>query len=505
MAAGTATITATAYNQYHTALHSTCAVTVNDSGEITKTKLSYTYDDYIENNAYQLSNCPLSGNPKLLVIPVWFTDSSSFITTSKKENVQSDIEKAYIGSTSDTGWNSVKTFYKAESKDKMVLNATVSEWYECGKSTSTYYTDGNATQSLVTTATNWYFSNHSDAKSNYDTNKDGYYDGIMLIYGAPDNRTWGKESYSNLWAYCYWIQQNSGTSTNPNPNVYFWASYDFMYSSSKASERAGTSYGGGDTSHCSIDAHTYIHEMGHVLGLEDYYDYGPSGLCPSGGFSMQDYNVGGHDPYSVMAFGWADPYIPNKSMSITIGNFQDTHDLILLANHTVNSPFDEYLLLELYTPTGLNKFDSDYSYRGGYPQGPSTPGIRLWHIDARLTYAISDESWSTNLKTNPGYGNVYHAMSNTYDDSDYGSVLGSDYYDYNILQLIRNNYSSDYRPSDELSASALFTKSKGSFSMSSFSGQFVNSGKMNDNKALGWSFTITSLSSTSATINLVKA
>ncbi len=503
--AGSAVITAKAKNASGQDISSTCNVTVNDSSSITKTHLSYTYDDYMANNYYTLDNCPLSGSPKLLIIPIWFSDSTDFILESKKETIRSDIQKTYLGTNSETGWRSVKTFYEEESQGTMTLTGVVTDWYNVGVSYKTYANTSSgqsATTSLVTTASNAYFGKSgSDSRSSFDTNNDGYLDGVMLIYAAPDYQSLENESYRNLWAYCYWVQQ-SGSVSNPKPNVFFWASYDFMYSSSKSYTQTGkTSYGHGDTSHCNVDAHTFIHEMGHVLGLEDYYDYSDANYEAAGGFSMQDYNVGGHDPYSVMAYGWADPYIPTKTMSITINPFQSSHDIILLANHTVNSVFDEYMLLELYTPTGLNQFDSQYQYGGAYPLGPSTPGIRLWHIDARLvSYTTSD--WSTN----PNDGGVTHAMTNTYNnDNDNGHVspLGEEYYDYNILQLIRNDTSETYHTSAVLSSSDLF-KQGNSYSQATYSSQFVDGTKMNNGSALGWSFSVTSLSSTSATIKVTK-
>ena len=77
-------------------------------------------------------------------------------------------------------------------------------------------------------------------------------------------------------------------------------------------------------------------------------------------------------------------YIPNNI--ITIGDFATTHDIILLTPewNSYDSAFDEYILLELYTPTGLNKFDTDYQYSGRYPQGLNLCGVRMWHVDARL-------------------------------------------------------------------------------------------------------------------------
>lgn len=502
---GSAVITAKAKNANNQDITATCSVSVNDpSAGISKTHLSYTYDDYKKNNYYALDNCPLSGSPKLLIIPIWFSDSDTFIATDHKETVRSDIEKTYLGSNSDTGWRSVKTFYEEESQSAMTLSGVVTDWYNVGVSYKTYANSSSgqsATTSLVTTASNAYFGKSgSDPRSSFDTNNDGYLDGVMLIYAAPDFQSLGNESYQNLWAYCYWVQQ-SASLTNPIPNVFFWASYDFMYSSSKSYTQTGlTSYGHGDTSHCNLDSHTFIHEMGHVLGLDDYYDYSSNSFEPAGGFSMQDMNVGGHDPYSVMAYGWADPYIPTKTMSITINPFQSSHDMILLANHTVNSVFDEYMLLELYTPTGLNQFDTTYQYRGGYPQGSSVPGIRLWHVDARL---ITIEGGYYDWTTNPNDGGLMHAMSNTYEGSDHSSPIGEDYDNYNILQLIRNDTSESYRTSSWLGSNSLF-KQGNSYSQSTYSGQFVEGSKMNDGSALGWSFSVTSLSSTSATIQVTK-
>lgn len=481
---------------------------------LSKTNISCTYEDYNDNNWYSGSIAPSIGNVKLLVIPIWFSDSSTYIKNSYKSGVLNDIKTAYIGTTSQTGWHSVKTFYEAESHGKLTLNATVSSWYDCGESSTSFYSDyggTSATVNLVTTATDWYFSvNPSDARSNYDYDKDGYLDGVMLIYASPDTRYLSSgDDGGNMWAYCYWAP-NYPNISSPEPCAFFWASYNFMYGSSSASSKTGTSYYGGDTSHCLIDTHTFIHEMGHVFGLDDYYDYSNQ-YNPAGGFSMQDYNVGSHDPYSVMALGWADPYIPSESTTITLNPFQSSGDLILLTPEWNNydSPFDEYLLLELYTPTGLNEFDATYSYEGR-SKGPSNAGIRLWHVDARLLYGDSDNFSAANVTTNPNtsQGRVYHMMSNTYDEPNYGSPLGSSYYNYNILQLIRNNTFTTYQPTDTLSNASLFGNGS-SFNTSTYKNQFVKSdGCLNSGATLGWSFSVAIIgsgASAKANITLTKA
>ena len=474
---------------------------IQDVSRIEKSSLAFTYDDYCRKNFSQVDNCPLEGNPKLLIIPIWFKDSDQFIDESKKDGVRSDIEKAYIGSTSDTGWHSVKTYYETESFNAITLDATITDWYNVDSSYTSYggKTAYTKTSSLVKKASDYYFNNSSDTRADYDSNNDGYLDGVMLIYAAPDYDTLGDDSLENLWAYCYWTGEMSSRST-PAANVFFWASYDFMYGSN-AFEKTGSEYARGYTEHgVTIDTHCFIHEMGHVFGLEDYYDYSDYEYNPAGGFSMQDMNVGGHDPYSVMAYGWAKPYIPDKSMIISLGDFQSTHDIILLSNHEFsNSPFDEYLLLEYYTPNGLNERDSQYSYRDKYPQGSSEAGIRLWHVDARL---FSGYPSPANLTTKPTDGNVHHAMSNSYA-GNYASMMGSQYYNYNILQLIRNDINSTYTPKENFTSETLF-KAGETFEISTYSLQFVKGSKMNDNNDLGWSFKVERLNKNNAIISLTK-
>ena len=483
-------ITASAVDRTGLLITSECNVVVTDPTSVSKTALNYTYDDYTAHNAYKIDNCPLVGNPKLLVIPIWFNDSTEFINNDNREIVRDDIRKAFFGSNADTGWRSVKTYYEEESKGLMSFDGTVADWYEINESYTNYLYGYDKTETLLTTASNSFFETHS--RNEYDTNDDGYIDGVLLIYAAPDCDNLGFESTNNLWAYCSWLESFPNT-TNPVPNVFFWGSYDFMYSSGVDSyEKTGeTSYGRGDTRFCKVDAHCFIHEMGHVLGLSDYYDYNGQN-SPAGGFSMQDYNVGGHDAYSVMAYGWAEPYIPNETTTYVINDFQSSHDMILLANHEVNSPFDEYLLLELYSPTGLNEHDSTHSYHNRYPTGSKKVGIRLWHVDARLT-RWTIKGWSKTLTTDPTKGDVYHATSNSSGTTSL--PLGEDY---NLLQLIRQNGAGG-----PMGSGSLFYAGD-TFTMNDYSNQFVKSQKMNDENKLGWSFSVDALDETSAAITVTK-
>ena len=502
--------------------------------DITANRASQTYSEYIKNNVYPLSATPSTGETHLLVIPVWFTDSNKYVKEANKDAVREDIHDAYFGDIEETGWQSVKTYYETESLGTLTLTGTVSAWYEPGKNTA-YYANDPAndeascpkTVSIVEQATDWYFTNHtSENRSDYDRDNDGYLDGVMLIYAAPDCVTLNNDNYDNLWAYCYWVQDYSTQSvTNPGVNVFFWASYDFMYGKEVASSRTGNRYYAGDTSHCKLDAHTYIHEMGHMFGLDDYYDYSSNSYSPAAGFSMQDYNVGGHDPFSSFALGWGKAYIPEDSATINLKPFSTSGEMILLTPkwNSYNSAFDEYILVEYYTDEGLNSLDTTYGYMSqygrSYPIGPKVNGIRVWHVDARLLYTSTGAFSASKITTNASItsGRVLMCMSNTFDDgtddtAPYLSPLAQDptdrnydakYAQYNLLQLIRNKTTATYKAKDLLSSASLF-KQGDTFSVSKYSKQFVNAGKLDSNLDLGFEFTVNACNSTYASISVKK-
>ena len=477
---------------------------------------------------------PSKGNVKYLVIPVWFTDSPTYLPISNRENVREDIYSVYFGESGDTGWESVSSYYKKESNELFNLSGTVSEWYEVNCSIEEYATDdnqGSKTASLANNAASWYFSSHtSDNRRNYDSDGDGYIDGLVIIYGAPDRYSNGVSSsyrnYTNLWAYCACVGSSSSTS-NPNVKPFFWASYDFMYGISTAVSRTGKLHYKGNTNYCSLDSHTYIHETGHILGLEDYYDYSKQ-YSSVGGFTMQDNNVGGHDPFSVMALGWASPYVPTDTCKIKIKPFQESKELILLSPsfNSARSVFDEYLLIELYSPTLLNTFDTEHRYRpygeGLYPVGYDGVGVRVWHVDARLIRKVSGQWQATFYNDLTQVGNNYStAFTNTYSFSDRSIdivehlsylVKESDrrYENFDLLHLIRRSNDVSYRVNRQFSGSDLFFEGD-SFSMDDYANQFAYKSIFGGSKNvldsgidLNWSFKVNKIESDGAIIELTR-
>lgn len=462
-----------------------------------KTKLNYTYSDYCS-NYYRTSNAiPNVGEPNLLIIPVYFSNSSTFIPEDKKETVKNDIQTAFFGTKEEVGFESVSSYYSTLSSGKCTLKGKVTDWISIEDSYEYYALEEENTSSLCTEIVDRYFTESGEDRTKYDLDKNGFLDGVVLIYGCPDyeNLKLTNSGATNLWAYTNWIANKANADT-PTVCNFMWASYDFMYSRSVGYTKTGYRAGGGDgtNSDLILDTHIFIHETGHMFGLSDYYDYSYQ-YSPAGAFSMQDHNIGSHDPYSVMALGWCDPYIPSESCTIELNTFQSSRECIVLSNswNELNSPFDEYMIIELWSPDGLNKFDHDHKYQGSRATGPDEIGIRLWHVDARLVYDTLRDATKTTCDPTYKSSKVAHMMSNTYSGSSYSraytSPLGSAYTNYNLLQLIRNEEVETYQPHNSFDKFSLF-KNGSKFSMNTFGKQFVNKGKLNSNKVLGWTFTV---------------
>ena len=177
-----------------------------------------------------------------------------------------------------------------------------------------------------------------------------------------------------------------------------WLCYDFLWDG----EYTKTDLIGGGIQKTKkvVDTHTYVHEFGHVLGLDDYYSYDAFDDEPLGRLDMMDNNIGDHNAYSKYLLNWIDPILVEKEGTYTIFGLTTSSKNALLIPADLNnfsySPFSEYLLIELYTPDGLNRFDSLHRYQG---EGSSIPyhftkaGIKILHVDSRLV--VADEASQT--------------------------------------------------------------------------------------------------------------
>jgi len=432
------------------------------------------------------------GQPNLLVVPVELKNTKNKWT----KEMLGRIEQAFFADSSNTNvWESVSSYYKKSSYGKLEITGSVTDVL-----TSSYTVDDakkkNGDSYDIDTKLCEEFCNKSkfyNARKSGDSDADGYIDGICFIYSEPFEIA----DDTPFWAWTYW------TNYAPNYNFpviksYMWASYSFVndcnyleYASSKL----------------NIDAHTYIHETGHLLGLDDYYCYDDIKFDPSGKLEMQSYNIGDQNIFSKFALGWAEPYYvkTTSSVTLTLRTSAFYGDAILINDTWNKSSMDEYLLIEYYSPFGNNYHDANYSY---LPNGKAAnkmytvSGFRIYHVDARMLQVTKSST-----------GKNVFSFTDTFNASNY-YVIGasnSPSRSYFTQQLARENFkelhlleaggSNTFKNGNSATNETLF-KNGNSFVPSDIF--FENGTKFNDNTEIGYTISVNSCFDNYGTITITK-
>ncbi len=366
----------------------------------------YVYEDINDSNGNY--PCGSRGNVNILVIPVAIRGHEDVSTKNNLER----IKKCFFGEANETSWQSVSSFYKKSSYGALNLSGVVAdEWYNPGWSTADLLamkpkpgthnsSNYQATWDVLEGAVSWYKEKYHTDCTEFDNDKDGMIDGVWLVYGCHSAQEDTSLPKNLFWAYNYKdYSVTSPNKLNPVAYSYCWASYDFM----------NTGYG-----EEGIDSHTYVHETGHLMGLEDYYvascykegDKEEKNYGPMGALDMMDYNIIDHNAFSKFSLGWTKPYVITDSTTITLNPSATTGQAILLPTSAGwnGTAFDEYILMEYYTPDNLNYQDSFHGY-SYYPKGFTQNGVRIYHVDARMavikqgtTKAVYDSTFNSALK-----------------------------------------------------------------------------------------------------------
>lgn len=444
-----------------------------------------TYYDLGQHNIFGQRYTRSLGKSKTLVVPIKIKGYESVATQNNREK----IEKAFFGTSDDTGWESVSSFFYRSSFGQFDLEGVVTDWFDCGltpyeivEMEKAKFGDGG-TYYLLDKIYTW-LGNNGYIFSDYDLDKDGYIDSIWMIYGCPNYTNTSFYIPEDFWAFSFidYDFLDRADKDIPVPHTYAWASYDFMNV--------------GKGARINIDSHTYIHETGHILGLTDYYDY--DGLhSPMGKVDMQDHNVGDHNAYSKMALGWSRPYVVEGDCTIKIKPAESMGHCILISDPKKpynGNAFSEYLLLELITPTGLWKQDSTTAYPTFNSKTYTKPGVRLMHVDSRLL--DYNDNFATKITNKSLYSLAYsNTVSESYNQGSYS--LRED-----LLALIPANKSTALLNSTGDNATAthdFLFKTGDVFSMDKYS-MFFNNGKLHDGSEIPYKITFDNVSLEEATI-----
>lgn len=297
---------------------------------------------------------PATGNPKVLVVLVGFLD----LPFSNPNQVVNQLNQAFNAETTDP-FQSVNAYYQTSSYGLLDLEGVVVAPYQT-QFTSSYYEnlndDGFDANTVIIDELMTAFDETMDF-SDFDLNDDGTLDGLYMIYNHP------AEGWNSFWwAYLYEYFGNQQYD-DIQVNSYIWMPYDMIVFNNQ------------------IDASTIIHETGHKLGLEDYYDYagddGSDNEWGLGGADMMDSTMGDHNPFSKLLLGWIQPKVVSESMDLTLLPFATSGDAYIITDDWNGSLFDEYLLAMYHTPTGLYQGFDEYFFDG-------QSGMVLYHVDARL-------------------------------------------------------------------------------------------------------------------------
>lgn len=348
---------------------------------------------------------PSIGTYNLLVIPVQFSDRPI------SDEQMDRLGKAFNGTSEDTGWESVNLYYKKSSYGKLDMTFDVQKpfvteknykYYEdySGKITVDGETITKTGDILLLELALAYYAQSLDL-TNYDTDNDGIIDAVYLIYSAPVTYDSEANADSIYWAYVTTYPTETQKYDGLEVGYYLFAGFDFM------DEHTGNSndtYLGQDGytpyKGLKIMAETYIHETGHLLGLDDYYDYEDAkgsgeGL---GGADMMDYNVGDHNAYSKLILGWVDPIVITTTQTVTINAFESSGQCLMVLLDYDGTYFSEYLLIDLYANTGLNSLGASQQnsllYYDSTTKVGAEYGVRIYHVSSSIKTPYNDDYYS---------------------------------------------------------------------------------------------------------------
>ena len=376
----------------------------------------------VTDQGYYLDGCPTTGAPGVLVIPVEFSD----VTAASKGYSIDKIKEAFIKDGA-TDYYSVYDYYYTSSYGQLDLNITVLDsWFRPANS-STYYMNqtmdyyGSETaigDQMIIDEVLQYLDPTMDL-SQFDSDSNGTIDAVVLVTTLDID---ADEVF--YWAYRYWniYTDNDGyyyEYDGVSANDYLWAPYQFLYET--YDENGNVSYTDTD----AMNTYTFIHEFGHVLGADDYYDTAYVGT-PMGGFDIMDSMQGDHNAYSKFNYGWITSsrlVVTDSSVTLTLEDFSKNGDTVILANNWSDElgAYQEYYVVVYYTNNGLNADGNGYFTRDG---------IVVYHVNASLYEEDYDgetyyDVYNNNTDPSDSYGTEDNLLEFVLsEDGNYTYVIG---------------------------------------------------------------------------------
>lgn len=380
----------------------------------------------VADQGYYLGGCPTTGDVKVLVIPVEFSDA----TASSLGYDINKIKTAFNGVSGTTDYYSVSEYYFISSYEKLNLEFVVLDSWFRPDNTSSYYLEqkmdyyGSEVEcgdQMIINEALAYLEPTMDLKQ-FDSDNNGMIDAVVLINTLDIDG-----DVTMKWAYRYWNIYTDSEGyyyeyDEVSANDFLWASYKFLLEEYDAS-------GNAIYNDSNINTYTYIHEFGHILGADDYYDTSYTNE-PLLGCDIMDSMTGDHNAFTKFNLGWlttSKVVVASDSVTLTLEDFSKNGDTIIIANNWDDAlgAYQEYYVLMYYKNTGLNGGDHGYFYNDG---------IVVYHVNASLYKQEED-------------GEVYYDIY--YNNTDASDQYGTEE---NLIEFVKS-------PSDTVVYTAGMTSS----------------------------------------------
>lgn len=374
---------------------------------------------------------PGQGDANILVVPVQFVGDEDNGFAFNKYTLSS-IYSAFFGNLEE--YPSVCSYYEQSSFDKLhlggvragVVTAPLSIAEAILKTVN--YGASSVHEEILSAIYDYYFVETSTYQvADFDADKDGKVDAIELVYDFSYSYSWDSDTYA------------SAGQSLMIPTVAFSSDYSAANASLPVNSYGSSSVefvANGTSSY----PHAFIGLVGQQIGIDDYSDTTGDAssnvraplayLDPEAGF------VGDQNPFTKYQLGWIEPKFLNAasltddSQTLTLAPSITSGESLILSCSSEAQAFGEYLIIDYYTPTGINEYDSFNSSLYGR-QLFDQKGIRVYKVDSRLVR---------------GYGSSVLAYEGEPDFTatktlDNGQTV-SYFYDYGYTNNGINDYSS---------------------------------------------------------------
>ena len=414
-----------------------------------------------------------SGDMNAILIPVAWQDQPEAANDEKLLALKGEVGRVIENGTvtdysqyiSDDSRFSLSRYFDIASYGKLNISTFVTDWFVAPFNYSEYKDKESNDETFREAAYKWLMETYPDMDwTQYDKDGNGFFDAIMFVnVGTSDDDGYYPLSFSGgVYHLLSYNGGNAGTSEKPTINGLI------------------------SVNETLLDGNVLIHEFGHNLGLIDYYDVTYSGIDAVGRFDMQSGNLGDWNPYSKYAAGWIEPTVvdlkPGETKEYTIGAFSDTGDALVIPVHgdTFDGPFNEYIMVDLFTDGGTNAYDAAEYYLDG------VSGVRIYHIDARMETHVEEVNGVQYPLGTPN-------KVNAYDPSGIHQV--------ELIQAGGDNTFTDLSNLRTTLSEVDLFGAGATFTMERYS-EFFNDGKMDDGSDFPYTIRVVSVSEEKAVIRV---